>query len=146
MDPAWSTILARITPARPEDIDDLILDGHPPPPRGKMLTPAGEVPPSAALWARDAQDDTLSRIGIRITGPLADPARAALRLAAAAVERRVIPVILSRVDASGFERLGFRVERLPPDDEAAAVAAEAELRKFWNLAIIVDGCDLDMLG
>ncbi|TCP41825.1 hypothetical protein [Rhodovulum marinum] len=146
MDPAWSAILARITPARPEDIDDLILDGHPPRPRGKMLAPAGQVPPSAALWARDAQDETLSRIGIRITRPLADPARAALRLAAVAVERRVIPVILSRLDASGFERLGFRVERVPPDDEAAALATEAELKKFWNLAIIVDGRDIDILG
>lgn len=146
MDPAWRAILARIAPARPEDLDDLILDGAPPRPRGAMLAPGTPVPPAAALWRRDAADQTLSRIGVRVVRPLDDPAGAALRLAAAAVERRVIPIILSRIDQSGFERLGFRVERVPAGDEEAARAAEAELKKFWNLAIIVDGHDIGRLG
>ncbi|TCM84995.1 hypothetical protein EV216_10980 [Rhodovulum steppense] len=60
----------------------------------------------------------LSRIGVRLAEPLDNPARAALRLAAAAVERHVFPVILSRIDQSWFECFGFRVERVPPGDES----------------------------
>ncbi|GAA0291670.1 hypothetical protein [Rhodovulum strictum] len=41
---------------------------------------------------------------------------------------------------------GMPGERMPPDDEAAAQAAEAELRKFWNLEIIIDGGDIGLLG
>ncbi|WP_165905326.1 hypothetical protein [Rhodovulum euryhalinum] len=146
MDPAWSAVLGRITTARPDDLDALIRDGAAGPAHGRMLPAGGAVPPSAALWRRAEGDATLSRIGVRIAEPLADPARAALRLSAAAIERRVIPVILSRLDQSGFERFGFRVERVPAGDEAAARAVEAELTRFWDLAIIVDGRDIGLLG
>ncbi|SIO57190.1 hypothetical protein SAMN05444722_3695 [Rhodovulum sp. ES.010] len=146
MDRVWSAIVGRITPARPVELDAVIRGDAAPRPRGAMLAPAPApapaVPVSAALWRQE--DETLSRIGIRITAPLDDPARAALHLASAVIERRVIPIILSRLDHSGFERFGFRVERVP--DGAGAAAVEAELRKFWNLAIIVDGGDIGRLG
>ena len=58
-----------------------------------------------------------------MTKPPADIRRTALRLAAAAVERGVVPIILSPLPRTGFEPYGFRVERLPAGPpEAAALA------------------------
>lgn len=142
MDRVWSAILSRVTPDRPENLDPVIRGDAALPAPGRMLAPGGPVPPSAALWPTG--DESLARIGVRIAEPLADPTRAALHLAAAAIERRVIPIILSRLDQSGLERFGFRVERIPEGPGAAA--AEAELRKFWNLALVIDGGDIGRLG
>lgn len=142
MNPTWSAILGRITPERPENLDAVIRGDATPPTRGRILAPAGPVPPSVALWQR--REETLARIGVRVAEPLPDPARAALHLASAAIERRVIPIILSRLDQSGLERFGFRVERVP--DGAGAEAVEAELTRFWNLALIIDGRDIGRLG
>jgi hypothetical protein len=139
----WNNILGRVVPHRLATLDDLIPGAGATDPRGAVLAPATGAPPSAALWQRPL--DGPSYVGIRITEPLAAPYKAAVRLAAMAIERSVEPVILSRVDASGFERFGFRVERLPTD-EADAAAAEAELRKYWDLAIVIDGRELERLG
>jgi hypothetical protein len=102
------------------------------------------LPPSRLLWR--LADTRWSSIGVRVDAPLPDPAALALRLAAAAVERQVLPVILTTLDRSGLERFGFRTERVTGKAEADRLACEAELARFWNLAIIIDAADVSLLG
>ena len=113
--------------------------------------PAGAVPPppdpseveraapSAALWPND--DEEVSFIGIRVTAPLANPVALARRLAAAEEERGVIPVILSGLPVTGLEAFGFRVERLPATPGPERDRCEAELSRFWSLALVVEAGD-----
>ncbi|WP_420586161.1 hypothetical protein [Ruegeria sp.] len=138
----WQQILSNTTPERPADLDDLVAPGRQSKARGDLLFPDMDLLPSAALWERDA--DSHINIGVRIHKMPEAAWEIARRLAAAAIERNVVPIILSRVDCSGFEQFGFRVERIP-DEELAARAAEEEMRKFWALAIIIDGQDVAQL-
>ena len=128
----WLSRMARLVGASPIDLDEPRDD------RGSFA--AGARPPAAALWHRAAEEG--ARLGVRVARPLTDPAAVARRLAAAAVERGVEPVILSALPLSGFEPFGFRVERLPAAEGPARDAVEAELARFWNLALIVDAADV----
>ena len=138
----WLSVLARIAPGEPVDLDAR----HPRTEvRRDDLTPwdAGAPPPSARLWER--ADTDVSYLGVRVDTPLPDPERAALRLASAALERSVTPIILSSLDSSGFERFGFRIERYVGGTEAARAAWEAEMTSFWGLALIIDVTDVSSL-
>lgn len=139
----WLAVLARITPAGPVDLD---ADAPPPARGGTGLGGwlAGSTPPSPLIW--DRVDTGASYLGIRVDVPLADPARTALRLAAAALERGVTPIILTTLGQSGFERFGFRVERFVPGEGADRDAWEAEMTAFWTLALIIDAGDVAALG
>ncbi|TMV04214.1 hypothetical protein FGK63_18170 [Ruegeria sediminis] len=139
---SWIDILNRISEERPAHLDDLVLSDVASPPLGKVLMPQMDLPCSRALWEGEVGAPTY--IGIRILEAPETPTKVARRLAAAAIERGVVPVILSRIDLSGFEQFGFRVERIPEDHEAAQ-NAEEEIGKFWNLAIIIDGTEVGLL-
>lgn len=139
----WLSVLARITPAGPFDLDA----GEPPPARqgtGLGGWSSETPPPSPRLWERE--ETGASYLGIRVDAPLVDPARTALRLAAAALERGVTPIILTSLGQSGFERFGFRVERFVPGEGADRAAWEAEMTAFWSLALIIDAADVAALG
>lgn len=139
----WLAVLSRIAPGEPVDLDA----GAPGPARtgaGLVGRIAATPPPSPRLW--DRGDTGASWIGIRVDAPLADPARAALRLAAAALERGVTPVILTSLDSSGFERFGFRIERFLAGPGVDRAAWEAEMAAFWSLALIIDAADVASLG
>lgn len=139
----WLAVLSRIAPG-----DCIDLDAGEDVPRragaGLFAWVAAAPPPSPRLW--DRGDSGVSWIGIRVDAPLANPAAAALRLAAAALERGVTPVILTSLDASGFERFGFRVERFVPGAGADRAAWEAEMAAFWSLALVIDAADVAALG
>ena len=142
---AWYEVIARIAQEAPVDLDP-ILDpdtGAPPPaaPPGRGQTAA--LPPSARLWDREGD---VSHIGVRVDTAPRDIRRLALRLAAAAAERGVVPVILSTLPRTGFEQYGFRVERLPDGPPKAVAACEAELRRFWDMAIVLDLSEIESLG
>ncbi|MGL4279767.1 MAG: hypothetical protein ACRCS0_05330 [Albidovulum sp.] len=132
-------ILARLTDAAPVDLD-LGLDAAAP--GGALATGAG-VPLSPALWPRA---EGWACLGIRVTEPPADVTTLARKLAATAAERGILPVILTTLDQSGFERFGFRVERLSGASEEARMVEEAELAGFWNFALILDARDLIAAG
>lgn len=134
-------ILARLTAAAPVDLD-LGTDDAAPTPGGALASGAG-VPLSPALWPRG---DNWACLGIRVTEPVADVTALARKLAATAAERGILPVILTSLDQSGFERFGFRVERLSGASEAARAIEEAELAGFWNFALILDARDLIAAG
>jgi hypothetical protein len=141
-DTRWLDVIARLPAENPIDIDPILGTPTTPPP---APAPQAEAPTilSARLWTRNA---ALSYIGIRVTKPPADIRRAALRLAAAAVERGVVPIILSPLPRTGFEPYGFRVERLPAGPPEVAALHEAELRRFWDMALVIDLADAERLG
>ena len=101
-------------------------------------------PPSAQLWPIAAGNG--ARFGVRLRTARADVGPVAARLAAAAIERGVSPVILSYVDRSGFEQLGFRVERVHGQSSAEREMQEAELCRFWDLSIVVNVEDVAQLS
>ncbi len=135
----WHVILARISPREPLDLDQTVLATEAAPARGQALIPAatGAAPP-ARLWQRP--DAGRVAIGVRVTRPIADPAATATRLAAAAIERGMLPVILSALPLCGLEQFGFRVERLTdPGQEAALV-------QFWDMALVIDAAEIELFG
>lgn len=137
----WLQLAARITPDQPWDLDEMLP--APGQHQGGFSVLDTDTPPAGPLWPRLSSGGT---IGIRVTHPLHDTAHVAARLAAAAVEREVTPIILSALPLSGFEQYGFRVERLPDGPEALVSAFEQELAAFWSLAVIVNAADIASLG
>ena len=141
-DNMWFEILSRASPNVPVSLDDLLNDDHDPQTIGKVVFPQMRLAPAVNLWPREQGGPVY--IGVRILEPPETPYTVARLLAAAAMERDVYPIILCRVDYCGLERFGFRVERIP-EDSAAAQAAEEEIRKYWDLAIIINGHEIGML-
>lgn len=143
-DTDWLQVLSRLSPSPAEMIDTQVF-GAPPRvvPTPQMRGEDGTAGGSSRLWAEPESDYT--RIGIRVADPLAHPVQLAARLAAAAIERKVAPVILTTLAVSGFERFGFRVERLPADS-AERDRCEAELSAFWNFALVLDAAEGAVLG
>ena len=140
-DTTWFAILSRTSSGQPVYLDDLILKKRKLPKKGKVVFPRIDLPPSVALWERGAEGHTY--IGVRIFERVERAHIVARHLAAIAIERSVSPIVLSRVDFCGLEQFGFRVERVP--DGPNAQIAEEELRKLWDLAIIIDGNEIGVL-
>ena len=130
----WLDVVARVVPVAPVDLDS-ILDDRPETPMAPTLQAIGRSP-SAKLW--DRTDSEQGYIGVRIKERTEAHTEIAVRLAAAAVERHVVPVILSHVPDCGFERFGFRVEFVGGATKAERESAEDELRHFWDMAIVID--------
>ncbi|WP_170422226.1 hypothetical protein [Ruegeria arenilitoris] len=141
-DSIWFEIFSRASPNKPVSLDDLMNDDQSPQPLGKVVFPQMRFAPAVNLWPREQGGPVY--IGVRILEPPETPYTVARLLAAAALERDVCPIILSRVDYCGLERFGFRVERIP-EDPGAAQSAEEEIGKYWDLAIIINGHEIGML-
>lgn len=144
-DTPWLAVLSRLTTHAPVDLDE----DRPAAPAATGLPFGSAAPPDAppvasGLWDRPETDQSF--IGVRILQPVQNPASLALRLASAALERGVIPVILTALEQTGLEHFGFRIERLPAASDDLRAAYEAELARFWNLAIIIDVTEAAMLG
>ena len=145
----WLAVLTHVSPHEPLDLDAKIFgigDEKTASPMSPALERSHEfsAPPSVRLWERDISG--ISFLGVRVTAPLPDCAYTALRLAAAAIERGVVPIILTTLPNSGFERFGFRVERLPNGSADEISAYEEELSRFWNIAIIIDATEVELVG
>ncbi len=137
----WYSVLSRLSPLAPVDLDEA---PSAPPGRGLSAWPADVQPPSPRLW--DRPEDGTSHLGIRVDQAPGDCTSAALRLASAAAERGVIPIILTPLSHTGFERFGFRVERFVDGPGVDRAAWESEISAFWDLALIVDLQDVARLG
>lgn len=132
----WSSILPRIGPHDADDLDALLAPYDPrraPPGRDIFPLPEAVLMPEAALRRADAVC-----VGLRAPAAGApDVVDRAMRLAAFSAERDVDVVILAEADRSGFERFGFRVERIAGDTPEQRAACEDQIRRFWNLDLVL---------
>lgn len=148
-EPNWNAIISRLSAPAPIDLDEALFVSadaeqaatRNAPPDAPLATGRG---PSTKLWDRSGTDDAY--IGVTVNTLLPDPTMAALRLASAAMERGVTPIILTELPECGFERFGFRVERIFADTPEETEQLRAEISQFWNLAITIDISDVAMLG
>lgn len=129
----WSAIINRIIAHEPEALDALVTDGNLPPPGGDIFPPVDAALVAEAPMTRP---DAVA-VGVRVSEPLPDLVDRALRLAAFALEKDVEIIILSHIDESGFERFGFRVERIAGDTPEARAACEDQIRRFWNIDLVL---------
>lgn len=136
MDPKqWNAVVSRIGPHDADDLDALLapFDRRPGGGRDLFPTPEAVLMPEAALKRADA-------VCVGLRAAATDPAEAAdraMRLAAFAMERDVEIVVLSEADRCGLERFGFRTERIAGDTPEARDACEDQLRRFWNLDLVL---------
>ena len=148
-DSPWLDVISRICTSQPTDLDELLPDPAKTP---DLETAPGDFPgpgaylptPCPSLWHPDQSEG--ARLGVRIDAPLPDVTQAASRLAAAALEKRIYPIILTTLAESGFERFGFRVERVMGDTADEKAACEQQIKSFWNIAIVIDGSDIGSLS
>lgn len=148
-DETWLAVMARISASNPTDLDQCVFGDKETAVVSKTasLGLAAEIdglPPSSKLWKK--ADEAQSFIGIRVTERCTDCAQIAYRLAAAALERAVIPILITTLSDSGFENFGFRIERVVAGDAETLAVREQELAAFWNMALILDISDVDALG
>ena len=134
--------ITHLTDQKPVDLDAGLF-GIPETP-GKIDLDGPFPLPPPALW--DKPDTSLSYIGIRVTDEIDDEAALARRLASAAAERRIQPIILSAGGGAGLRRFGFRVEDISAETEEERQALERQVEAFWSLAIIVDAGDFAAFG
>ena len=148
-DSPWLDVISRICTSQPTDLDELLPDPAKTP---DLDTASGDFPgpvaylptPCPSLWHPDQTEG--ARLGVRIDTPLPDVAQAASRLAAAALEKRIYPIILTTLAESGFERFGFRVERVLGESASDRTECEEQIKSFWNIAIVIDGADINSLN
>lgn len=141
----WLGVISRISAHEPVDLDSVVFDRKSAPVDNLVAdNSAVQTAHSTLLW--DRGDANASFLGVRVNQRLTDCTQAAFRLAAAALERGVTPIILTTLPDSGFERFGFRVERIVGATEDEHKFLENELKQFWNLAIIIDITDVTSLG
>lgn len=134
----WEMILAGLSPHAPSDLDDPADV-----PVALEISKTLDFVPSDKLFALKEEQ---AGIGIRVRGPLESPVFVAARLAAIALERDIVPIILSEIPRTGLERWGFRVERILGDTEAARSVSIAEIKAFWSIAVVVDAADISNLN
>lgn len=132
----WNSILPRIGPHDAVDLDDM-LSPHDPrsgdPGRDIFPIPEAVLMPETEMKRSDAVCvGVLSR-----SADATDPVDRAMRLAAFAAERDVHVIILTDADRSGFERFGFRVERIAGDTPEERSGCEEQIRRFWNLDLVL---------
>ena len=76
-------------------------------------------------------------VGVRVAAPPPDAADRAMRLDRLRREKDVEIVVLSETDYSGFERFGFRVERIAGATRGRAPSCERQIRRFWNIDLVL---------
>jgi len=131
----WSAVIARITKTEADTIDDLAgpLDVRTRP-QGRPLFPSGMGPLMPQATFKSA---TTACIGVRITEARADIADVAAHLAALALEKDAEIVVLNHLPYCGLERFGFRCERVVGANEDERAACEEQIRRFWNIEIVI---------
>jgi hypothetical protein len=131
----WTAALARVTGHEAADIDDITgaFDVHRGAPGRDIFPELDGAPMPETLMKRPGA----VCVGVRIAAPPADAADRALHLIAFALEKDVEVVVLSDVDTTGFERFGFRVERISGDTPEARSACERQICRFWNIDMVI---------
>lgn len=130
----WSNVLARITPAMALNIDNDIGEYDP----QRALKPGRVVfPEGSGLPAINRQNNRRPAIGIMVSDNDESIETLAARLAALAIERDCEVIALTQGAISGLERFGFRTERIAGETKATRDECLEQIRRFWNLEIIL---------
>ncbi|MDP2738245.1 MAG: hypothetical protein Q8O82_05930 [Pseudorhodobacter sp.] len=145
----WLLIISRITSFKPIELDEMFDVSLPNQSGGcDAERTASEdraiLPPSSRLWLH--KNNSSSYIGVRVNDVQRHLAQVAFRLAAAALERCVVPIIFSTIPSSGFERFGFRVELLVGESHEDILEREEELKRYWNISVIINASDITALA
>ena len=131
----WSTIISRIGPHDADELDEVLAPYGP-----RETTPGREIfpLPGAVLMPQTAlkRSDAVC-VGLRSADVDAAVADRAMRIACFAIECDSEITVLSETDFSGFERFGFRVERIAGDTPEEREACEDQIRRFWNLDLVL---------
>lgn len=135
----YAALLGNLTQDAPLHLDPILFDKDPSQGDDIPFTETGAMV-SSDLWSRN--DDNVSFIGIRVTDPIEDRHAIAADLAATAVEREIVPIFLSWIGQCGMQRFGFRVELVGGTNKDEMRVCEEQLKRLWNLAIIVDAKDV----
>lgn len=136
----WAVIMTRASTVAPVNIDSLLCGWN-------YLARHGSgdvIFPQDAFCVGHALPNASARPVIAVLLPDKDdrlPAEEvhvlATRYAALAIEKECDVVILTHQHNAGFERFGFRVERLAGTTQAEQDACIAQLRLFWGFEIVV---------
>ena len=128
-------VFTRINNKQAEEIDGFLarFDGrvHA---AGKEFFPGGIATTNRAASFKDPQT---ACIGFRVTEKPGNIADIAMRLTALAMEKEVEIIIFNHVDYSGFERFGFRCEKISGRTRAEIAACEYQLKCFWNIDLVL---------
>ncbi len=135
----WMATIVRTTSAEPLGLDSL-LEQH-----DALAGPSAGRPvfaPCNAAKGRRRDDDGLRpSVGWLATSDRLDsPASlcaTVVQLASLAVERDCEVIVISDQDVSGFERFGFRTERLAGDTESERETCLSQIREFWQCDVIL---------
>ncbi|WP_298918348.1 hypothetical protein [uncultured Roseobacter sp.] len=138
----YQALLTNLSPQAPLALDPLIFD---PTDRAEPAANGDPgFPASYKLWS--LLEERHSCIGIRLREQLANPHVVAARLAAMAVERQIIPIFLTYISTSEFQRFGFRIEHVAGCNDIQREASEEQIWRFWNLAMVIEAKDIEKLG
>lgn len=131
----YARIMSRISPWEADDLDELLAPSSQRAARpGAVVFPQTEAPlmPRVAFRRADAVC-----VGFRVE-PGGGPATGrAVRFAAMALERDVEVVVLTEEDVCGFERFGFRTERIAGEGESRRNCID-QLLRFWGLDLVLE--------
>lgn len=133
----WATVMTRIASAEPENIDDFLA-----PANGLAVHERGKSIFAHADGCLIPVRHDGRRPVIAVVLPDQEAALApdetqllAMRYAALAIEKECDIVVITHRDRSGFERFGFRVERIAGETEEMRSACLDSLRQFWGFDI-----------
>ncbi|MBM7069933.1 hypothetical protein [Actibacterium sp. 188UL27-1] len=131
----WRGVLARVNGHRATNLDTAVRPFDPVAAEdpGKVLFPEPDLTPVLPEIG-----DQRPAVGVMVEDALTkDPIVLAAQLAALALEKDCEIVVISENNLSGFERFGFRTERVAGNTEAERAACLDQIRAFWNLDIIL---------
>lgn len=127
--------IVRLSRSEPVNLDGLLAPFELQQPQaGQDIPPCRE--PCQLPRTRLDRPDAVA-VGVVIDRPLADPADAALRLGALALEQDVEVIALSSLDYSGLERFGFRTERLAGTTDEERSACLDQVMRFWGIEVLI---------
>ena len=135
MEHNWDDLICRISPAAPENLDDDLAALDP----RTAKTGAINFPISAAeneLPVEFATEEVVC-FGVRVDEQTTDETTLAMTIAQMAAEKGAFPVVFSHVENCGLQRFGFRVERISGATPAEVAACEEQVKKFWNIVVII---------
>ncbi len=153
---SWLDTALRLSPRSPDWLDETCFapqdgtraaqaGGSDGPWLAAHLSPgAGLEAPSGRLFPlRDAQ---MACIGLRLRQRPERPEQLAAHLVGMALERGVETIVLSHLAHCGLERFGLRIERIGAASEAECARQEEELKRFWNIALVIEAEQILSLG